>query len=424
MQQVVQEIQRRLVGPVQVFQHHHDRRQGRERGGDVARDQIATLRRGKRSERCVGVASKDAQSVAARRHPGESSDPRSKRRRRVVGGAPALEPGAHGAASGLLQQPALARSGFRDQEQCTAVGLDSRQRGQLRFATYHPAGASSASLHRGRSISHQQPGGQRLSSALDLEPAEMVEVEGVLGQIEGRLPHHAAARWSVRLETLGHVHRVAQDVVVGPDVARDQSRHHRPGVDADPQRQPRGLVGRGGEEGRKLGQHLLGAAHRSCRVVLVSHRCSEVGQERVTREGPDVAVAALHDAHERGQDRVDHLGERLRIQTAGQRGEAREVGEHRRDQSTLLWQFPPAGDEFGAQLIADQRSEYVVDLGAARVHGGARLPAEGAEGVGRRPTGAAGRARPFHGRKPTARPAGWTAWSAGRPGTAGGLPRH
>ena len=216
----------------------------------------------------------------------------------------------------LLQQPALARACVGDDRQtsCWTGCQDGVDRGQVAFATVHALAVRRTTQHRALARAEEEVGRERFVPALDLQRPDVVVLVVVPGEPVGGLPDDEPAGRRVRLQPLRHVHRVAEDVVVGPDVAGDQPGHHRTGVDTDAQGEVGRLFRRDGEEGRELLEHLVGAAHRPDRVVLVRDGRAEVAEDGVARERPDVALAPLHDPHQAREDRVDDHRERLGVE--------------------------------------------------------------------------------------------------------------
>ena len=94
-----------------------------------------------------------------------------------------------------------------------------------------------------------------------------------------------------------------------------------------------GPPARGASRGRRGGP--LG-------VVLVAHRRSEQGEQRVTRELLDVSLVSPDDAAQPADHRVDHLEELLGVEPIGQRREPGNVREQGSDEPPFLGKLTAA----------------------------------------------------------------------------------
>ena len=82
--------------------------------------------------------------------------------------------------------------------------------------------------------------------------------------------------------------------------------------------------------------HLHRDPQGSLGVVFMADWRAEQGQQRVAREFLDIAAVPSDGAAQLGDDGVDHLEQLLGVEAVRQRREARDVGEQRRDEASLL----------------------------------------------------------------------------------------
>ena len=141
----------------------------------------------------------------------------------------------------LGQQPALADTRLADDERSStpACGDDVEQRGEalqlLRapdHRTLEPDGFEPAPALRRRLATDDPERMDRLGLALDLDLAEIVDVEGVAGKAARHHRDHDRAGLGGRLHPRGDVHRVAERRVLVAQVRADVADHDGPAVDA------------------------------------------------------------------------------------------------------------------------------------------------------------------------------------------------
>jgi hypothetical protein len=133
----------------------------------------------------------------------------------------------------------------------------------------------------------------RLGLALDLDPAEVLQIECVAREAARHLGHEHGAGLGGGLHARGDVDRVAERRVLVAQVGADVAHHDRPAVDtgANPEVDAVGLLELGGELGGRV-EHVERGENRSLRVVLVRDRGAEEREHRVALELGDRALVA------------------------------------------------------------------------------------------------------------------------------------
>lgn len=134
------------------------------------------------------------------------------------------------------------------------------------------------------------------------------------------------------------IDRIAGDPI-GPVAPISHAGHDEPGVDAA--MQPKRLADAGLELGRHVSDHSVERhrrPHRAHRIVLVSGRDAEQGENLIPDELVDDPAMRLDDAHRLGFDAPDQARDHLRVEPFVHCRVAREVGEqHRRLASLALF---------------------------------------------------------------------------------------
>ena len=172
----------------------------------------------------------------------------------------------------------------------------------------------------------------RPARALDLELAEVVEVEVAAGQLGGALGQVGLARLGQRLHPLGQADGVADRGVGGAAAPADRPGDDLAGVDPDPGREVEPL--RAPQLGRVLGdvvEHLQGGVAGAPGVVLVGDRGAEDGHDPVAGELVDGALEAGHGLGQHREEALHDLAPLLRVLLLGQVHRAADVGEQDRD---------------------------------------------------------------------------------------------
>ena len=351
--EVLDQVEQRRLGPVQVVDHQHQRLVGGERLQQPADAPEHLLDR----ERGVGQADHRLQAGGDGAASGQRLDlgPRLVRRIRLVdvGGdadrvghrperdAVAVRQAAARHDAGrrldrgeeLRGQPRLADSRLAEQrhQPRPAVGDGAvelrEQLGVLLVAADHRRQPPGAGAHAGVLQHGDQPvGADALRLALELQRLDLLDRDHVGHQPVGQLAQqHLLGRCRL-LQPGGDVDGVAGDQpLVGRRVAGD----HLAGVDAGavlerdaPARLEVGV------QRLQRGLHVGRRAHRPQRVVLVQPRQAEHRHHRVADELLDAAAVPLeHRPH--GVEVLGHHGaQSLGVQLLAEAGRALEVGEH------------------------------------------------------------------------------------------------
>ena len=284
----------------------------------------------------------------------------------------------------LGQQPALADTRLADDEGSAAAARsdDVEHRGealQLLGAPDHravePHGFQAALARRRRLAPDDPVGVDRLGLALDLDLAEVVNLEGVAGQAARHLRDHDRAGLGGRLHPRGDVHRVAEGRVLVAQVGADIPDHDGPGVDAGADVEvdalcclqlARELIGRL--------DHVERSEDRPLGVVFVRHRGTEERQHRVALELGDRALVAEDGPGHEVERLVDDRRPILGIDLLREPGRADDVGEQRGDGLAL------AGEPRVAHLRDERLGAAAVRrawVAAASIAGAQRQPRRG-----------------------------------------------
>ena len=249
-------------------------------------------------------------------------------------------PSAAAALGELVAEPALADPGFGDQADRRRPRPAWRRSSAARSAAISSARPTKREKPRSRERSSREracadPGqledADRPARPLDLELAEVLEVEEAGGELGGVLGHVGLAGLGQRLHPLRQADRVADRRVVAVAALADRPGDDLAGVDPDPGREvePRPAA----QLGRVVGdvvEHLQGGVTGAPRVVLVGDRRPEDGHDPVAGELVD---GALEPGHRVGQDREEALHDLaplLRVLLLGEVHRAADVGEQHR----------------------------------------------------------------------------------------------
>jgi hypothetical protein len=307
----------------------------------------------------------------------ELVDEGEKRNRPAERHAVAFEPhrplaGLGEAAAKLVNQPRFSDPGVAGEEddlppaalrlaeqvlQLRELALAADERGQAALHGHLEAGA--AALR-----SYHLEGAHRRLVSLDPQLAQVAGLEESLDRSMRGLRDQHRPRRAERLETRGHVRRVALGRVVHPQVVADPPDHDRAGVEPDAHAQADDAVARL-EVAPVVSERALnpeGGVHRPARTVLVGDGRAEQRHDAVAPIlvdrpleamdlGGDPLEAALHDA-------VDVLG----VELLSDRSEASAIREQHGDYAPLTLE--------GAATGEDLLSEVLGCVGSARLDGG------------------------------------------------------
>ena len=179
----------------------------------------------------------------------------------------------------------------------------------------------------------------RLGLALDLDLAEIVEVERVAGKAARHLGDHDRAGLCGGLHPRGHVHRVAQRRVLVPQVGPDVADHDRAAVDAgaDPEVDALCCLQLAGELVGGI-EHVERGEDGALGVVLVRDRGAEEREQRIALELGDRALVAKDSAGHEVEGLVDERRPVLRVDLLCEPGRAHDVDEERRHGLALAGQ--------------------------------------------------------------------------------------
>ncbi len=394
--QVLEELEHRRVGPVQVLDHQHQRMAGRhglhepppggerlravdpgplgvdqaEQGGDAGLDPLLVGGVGHQRGHGRLQLGLDLARVVGLEHAGLGLDDLGERPEGdpvAVGQAAALAPGDQlraGVQAGrqLPDQAALADPGGAghghqprrpgldglevDAFQQVQLGLAADQRGDRPGVD---AGAAARPL--------QPPHRHRVGLALDPDRPQLLEVEQPPGRPEGRLADHHPARRGHPLEAGGGVDHVPDHALGG--LARIQVDQHLAGGDADPGRQVQLADG---------GQHPQGAAHGPLGVVLVGHRGAEHGHHAVADELVQGAAEPLDLGPQPGVVGAQQGADVLGVGLVGAGGEADQVAEQHGDDLALQPGRPGRGQRGAAGPAEAEAVGVVLPAGRAARH--------------------------------------------------------
>ena len=184
-------------------------------------------------------------------------------------------------------------------------------------------------------FSEQPPPPHRTLLALERQLTQRREVEPASREPVGELAHVGLPRRGHGLESLGQVHRVPENRIV-TDLPAEHPGDDPPRVDPHMKPETRGLGREFRECPGELGMHTQGDHHCPDGVILQRHRRAEDDEQGVPGVLGHVPAQVLRHRRQPGDERADDLVQLVGIEPVGQRGEAREVGEHGADQTALL----------------------------------------------------------------------------------------
>ena len=207
------------------------------------------------------------------------------------------------------------------------------QRGRLVRST-HERGVATMGFLPGPGLGFDRtPGFDRASAARALHRGELLVAHDMARGPMRRLAHDRPARRRHRLEQRGRVHDVTGDALA--DLGTHAVGHDGfPGVDTDADRERfvpaigplvlDGLLDRAGGQ------------HRSQRIVLVGDRRAEHGHDRVADELVDGAVVVLHHPLDRGVEGAERGVHIFGVGPVGSSCESDEIAEDHGDQPAFL----------------------------------------------------------------------------------------
>ena len=217
--------------------------------------------------------------------------------------------------SELRQEAALADARLTHQEaESPSTGThdvqEPQQRPEVRVPTDHGAadadGVQSAAPARSLPLAEDTQDVDLLGLALELDLAQVLDVELAGQQPMGALGDEDRPRLGGSLHAGRHVHRVPQGRVLVAQVGAHIADQHRPRVDAGPDLEVDATSGLQLPGERRHGlDHVERGPHGSLGVVLVRHRGAEEGQHRVALELRDRALV-LEDGLRHEVERLVH----------------------------------------------------------------------------------------------------------------------
>ncbi len=251
-----------------------------------------------------------------------------------------LDPLGPGAFGELVAEPALADPRFGDDADRGALaGLGAVQRPrQHRHLLVAADEAGEAALARevepraSRADARQLEDAHRPARALDLELAQVGELEEAARQLRRRFGQVGLARLGQRLHPLRQADRVADRGVVTAALAADRPGDDLAGVDPDPHREVEPVLA--AQLRRVLGDVVEHPQRREAGapgVVLVGDRGAEDGHDPVAGEFVDGALEAAHLVGEDREEALHDPAPLLRVVLLGQVHRALDVGEEHRD---------------------------------------------------------------------------------------------
>jgi hypothetical protein len=363
--QLAHQVDRRLVGPVEVVDHDHDRRPvGDELDhATVERPPAGGGARAGALLRLGRFAGEPRRQPLVRREGGDDRTP-GRVRPAAVRRARAEHPTGtgDGASGDLGDERRLAHAGFPDQRQHTASSCQPLELGELLDAPDGGARHVTAAAHHVVAPAHESPRLDRLGLALHRDRSDVLQLEPGAAEPHGELADVDLPGRGGSLQPLGHVHRVAEHRVGDVGGGAGEASDGVPGVDSDVHRQALGDLRQHLPQGVELGEHVERARQRPLGVVLGRRRQPEPGEQRVAGVVQHRAAMAGHDVAETGDHGVDDLAERLRVDLFGERREARDVGEQGGDQTPLLAWLTETGEprltarRRGAAVAAEARA--------------------------------------------------------------------
>ena len=338
--QVLDEIEQRLLGPVDVLEHEHERLRGGELGRPLARCPgdlllaalgLDSLQHARRERQQVGdgvVAAAGAElrhGLLDRVVVGDPGRDLHHLGQRPVGDPLAVRQGASGehrraldAGDELAHEPALAHAGLAvDREDVRALVLGRPREGHLQQLELEVAADEGRGDGRdaARRLAHglEQVHRERRAEASEVERALLGRLDRRGGEAMGEGAEEDLARRSGLLKPGCQVDRLAGRErrlgVVGDDLA---------GLDPDPRLQPEPVHGIHDRDGR---------AHGPLGVVLVRLRDAERRHDRVAGELLDDAAVgrdAVRDVLEEGRHTA---ADDLRIACGDELGRADQIDE-------------------------------------------------------------------------------------------------
>ena len=266
-----------------------------------------------------GVA--DAGGGAQRlRDRGERGEPAGVAPARQHGGAVADAP------VELVEQAGLPEAGrAQHHREAGAAGRDAVERSLELLELRCPPDQARGRARDRRVERHQPVRRDQLGAALELQVAGGLERQEAVHQPPRRVPEDDLAQAGVLLQARRHVHRVADDVVVGG------AHHHLTGVDPDAEAEVVAETGPARGDRAEAHLHLVCGPHRPEGVVLADVRHSEHRHHAVAEQLHDRAVVVVDRPPHRGVVAVHQLAGRLRVEPLLERGRAGEIREHDRD---------------------------------------------------------------------------------------------
>ena len=323
---VLDQIQERLLAPLDVVEDDHDRPFCRgllqrlaERPGDLLRGCRSLRLAQQRPDRLRGGLFGGPQVELL-----QYLDDRPVRDPLPIGRAAATHDRRVDGSQSLRGEPGLADAGIADDRHQLAALLRPYalprlpQDPELALTAHEQLPVPAL-----RRIAHpQQPiGGNRVGLALQLERFDRLDVSCVSDERQCRAPHQHVARLRRLLQPRRDVDRVTgRKALLSP-------RHHLPGHDADPPLQP--------ELGQRV-THLRRRPYRPQRVILVQHRHAEHGHHGVADELLHAAAVPLHDRLHPLEIAREQRPQPLGIERLTQLGRAGQVAEQHRHRLALL----------------------------------------------------------------------------------------
>ena len=383
LREVVDEVERAFVGPVQVVEQEHERRAalllqatkvlGQRVEGAVADllglvcdagdvrvgvvvepDQLADQRRllrgpraQHRAEAARELGLRDGLRIAVEdlEAPGQQVAQQAVGHVVAVGLrptlevlhrlAPQLEPVREFEAKPALAQARIADHRDERERALVAHGLEGLgQAGEFGVAPDHPrVDALQATVRdpeRPRLGAQDQVAAHRLGDALDRDRRLLLDIEHAAHMAVGVVADAKRAGWCGLLHARRHVDRDAADAALGIDATTQQ---HRTGVDADSHVEARqamlGLEARGQQ--RRLLDDREPRPHRALGVVLERLVGAEHGEQAVTGVLQHPALALLDDGGQAFEGTVHHGVHVFRVELLAQVGGADHIHEQHGD---------------------------------------------------------------------------------------------
>jgi hypothetical protein len=374
-EQLLDELQRRLVRPVQILEE--------EAEGVLARERLEERRHGLERLPLHGVTAQAAEPLVVR---SLEAEPEQRGEKRIHGlglpverggqrglqlepqpalglGGPEAEPAtqevahrpegslrrvrgrvpdeeahvASDARTRLRHEPALADPGLaRDRDDRSQSVFEPTERFDQRRKLWLAADQRALLRDLPLGLAHNSEGCHRLGLALQLQLAERLEREAARELPRSRMADRDTARTGRRLQASGDVHRVAEGVV--EDVGRrvQPGNNHGASVDRDPCRQLDPV--RGGDVDRVARKRLVNRQRRAdgaFSVVAVRGRCTEQCKQAIPSQLGDGSVEAPHLLGHQAHDLVKKELRPLRAEHLRDRGRVDKIGDKHRDDAPL-----------------------------------------------------------------------------------------